>query len=171
MNSYFYLDVNGKQQGPVAADCLKAAGVTPATLVWCAGMDNWKPAESVEEIRQIWQTQQETAQPQSPQPEANQTSYGQNNYGQSCNGSCQRLNMPPMPDNYMVWAILTTICCCLPFGIVAIVKASKVKTHYLTGNYERSVLASEEAKKWTIIAFVLGIISNAAFSYFQISYL
>ena len=35
--------------------------------------------------------------------------------------------MPPKPDNNMVLAIACTVCCCLPFGIVGIIKASKVK--------------------------------------------
>lgn len=32
----------------------------------------------------------------------------------------------PKPDSNLVWGILTTILCCLPLGIVSIVKASKV---------------------------------------------
>lgn len=30
------------------------------------------------------------------------------------------------PGNNLVWGILATVFCCLPFGIVSIVKASKV---------------------------------------------
>lgn len=30
------------------------------------------------------------------------------------------------PDNNLVWGILVTILCCLPFGIVSIIKASSV---------------------------------------------
>ena len=32
--------------------------------------------------------------------------------------------MPPKPDNNLVLAIICTICCCLPLGIVGIVKAN-----------------------------------------------
>ena len=32
------------------------------------------------------------------------------------------------PDNFLPWAIVSTVLCCLPFGIVAIVYASKVDT-------------------------------------------
>ena len=38
--------------------------------------------------------------------------------------------MPPKPDNNLVLAIICTICCCLPLGIVGIVKASKVNGLY-----------------------------------------
>ena len=37
------------------------------------------------------------------------------------------------PDNYLVWAILSTVFCCLPLGIVAIVKASKVDALWAQG--------------------------------------
>ena len=39
--------------------------------------------------------------------------------------------VPPMPSNNMVLAILTTVCCCLPLGIVAVIKASQVSSLYM----------------------------------------
>lgn len=54
------------------------------------------------------------------------------------------------PDNYMVWAILTTILCCLPFGIVSIVKASEVNTKWAQNDYIGAEAASKAAKKWAI---------------------
>jgi hypothetical protein len=65
--------------------------------------------------------------------------------------------MPPKPDNYLVWAILTTICCCLPFGIVSIVYAAKVNSLYTAQQYDLALEASRNAKKWAIIAAVSGI--------------
>ena len=66
--------------------------------------------------------------------------------------------IPPAPDNYLLWAILTTICCCLPLGIVAIVKAAKVNGLHRGGFYEEAEQASKEAKKWTIYSAVAGIV-------------
>lgn len=63
-----------------------------------------------------------------------------------------------MPSTYLAWAILSTICCCLPTGIVAIVYASKVSPLYLRGDMEGSRQASEKAAMWTIISFVAGLI-------------
>jgi hypothetical protein len=63
--------------------------------------------------------------------------------------------------NYLVQAVLVTLCCCLPLGIVAIIKASQVNGFSARGDYEGAVRASEEAKKWCWIAFILGIIANA----------
>ncbi|WP_197513887.1 CD225/dispanin family protein, partial [Mycobacterium sp. 1165178.9] len=37
------------------------------------------------------------------------------------------------PDNYLVWAILCTVLCCLPFGIVSIVYSNKVSGLWAQG--------------------------------------
>ncbi len=62
--------------------------------------------------------------------------------------------------NYLVQAVLVTLCCCLPFGIVAIVNASKVNTLVQAGDYQAAQQASDDAKKWVTIGFVCGLISN-----------
>jgi hypothetical protein len=59
-----------------------------------------------------------------------------------------------MPDTYMVWAILATLLCCLPFGIVSIVKASQVSTLYYQGNYAEARAASRAARNWAIASAV-----------------
>lgn len=64
----------------------------------------------------------------------------------------------PKPENYLVFAILTTVCCCLPFGIVAIVKAGKVNEYYAMQQYEMAQMASQETKKWCIIAAATGAV-------------
>ena len=62
------------------------------------------------------------------------------------------------PDNYLVWAILSTVLCCMPFGIVAILKASQVDTFWAQGNQTEAIEAANAAKKWTIIS----VVSSAA---------
>ena len=66
----------------------------------------------------------------------------------------------PKPDNYLVWAILTTILCCLPAGIVSIVYAAKVDGLYNGGQYSQALEASNNAKKWAIISAVVGIVGS-----------
>lgn len=73
---------------------------------------------------------------------------------------------PAPPDNYLVWAILSTICCCLPFGIVAIVKSSKVNTLYASGQYDLALIQAQDAKKWCIIAALTGLAVNALYFVF-----
>ncbi len=54
---------------------------------------------------------------------------------------------PKKPDNYLVWAILSTLLCCMPFGIVAIIKATQVDTYWANGNYDEAYAAADSAKK------------------------
>ena len=55
------------------------------------------------------------------------------------------------PDNHLVWAILTTLLCCLPLGIVSIIKATEVDSLWAQGRYDEANRASAEAKKWALI--------------------
>ncbi|WP_374023385.1 CD225/dispanin family protein [Mycobacterium sp. HNNTM2301] len=60
------------------------------------------------------------------------------------------------PDNYLVWAILCTVLCCLPFGIVSIVYSTKVSGLWSQGRYAEAQAAADNAKKWAIIGAVAG---------------
>ena len=62
------------------------------------------------------------------------------------------------PDNYLVWAILTTVMCCVPFGIVSIVNSTKVDTLWASGDHVGALKASENAKKWAIIGAITGAV-------------
>jgi len=59
--------------------------------------------------------------------------------------------------NYMTQAVLVTLFCCVPFGIVAIVNASRVNSRALEGDVEGAREASENAFKWIIASFVIGL--------------
>ena len=62
------------------------------------------------------------------------------------------------PKNWLVESILTTIFCCLPFGIAGIVFASQVNSKFAAGDYAGAVQASKEAGKWTKVSFWVGIV-------------
>jgi hypothetical protein len=62
------------------------------------------------------------------------------------------------PDNYLVWAILCTVLCCLPLGIVSIVYSTKVSGLWAQGRYAEAQSASDSAKKWAIIGAVVGAV-------------
>lgn len=58
-----------------------------------------------------------------------------------------------VPNN-LVWAVLTTILCCLPFGIVSIIYASKVDGLALAGDTQGARLMADRARNWAIAAAV-----------------
>jgi len=88
----------------------------------------------------------------------------------ACNveGSCERelrrlrwiVVMPPAGTtvpNYLVFAILTTVLCCLPTGIAAIIYAAQVNGKLLAGDYAGAQAASNNAKIWCWVSFGVGL--------------
>ncbi len=59
--------------------------------------------------------------------------------------------------NYLVQAILTTLFCCLPLGIVSIVYASQVNTKLGAGDVAGAQEASANAKRFAWISFGVGL--------------
>lgn len=64
---------------------------------------------------------------------------------------------PQRPPTYLAPAILTTLFCCLPFGIVAIVFAAQVGSKYDAGDFAGAAKASDDARRWTTISFAVGL--------------
>ncbi|MBI9041429.1 CD225/dispanin family protein [Lutibacter sp.] len=62
------------------------------------------------------------------------------------------------PKNYLIEAILVTIFCCQPFGIVSIVYAAQVNSRFAEGNYDGAKKASKSAKNWMIAAIISGFV-------------
>ena len=67
----------------------------------------------------------------------------------------------------MVWAILATLCCCLPFGIPAIVFAAQVDGKYASGDYGGAVESADKAKMWCWVAFGVGLVTNILYGILQ----
>lgn len=59
------------------------------------------------------------------------------------------------PPSYLVLSILATMFCCLPTGIVAIIKSTQVGGALARGDYNAAQEASSAAMKWCVISFVL----------------
>ena len=139
MKNYFYIDKNGQQQGPVPAELLKQNGVTANTSVWCEGMSEWTKVCEVIELKSLFAPPSFNNDSQTPPPIVNN------------NDQC--------PDNYLVWAILSTILCCWPLGIPAIIHATKVEKLWNEGNKTEAKQRAEKAKTWCFIALGGGVLS------------
>lgn len=86
-----------------------------------------------------------------------QQNYQQQNYQQQGYQQQNDSYVAP-PSSNLVWGILTTLFCCLPFGIVSIVYASKVESLWSIGQREAAYDASNKAKKWAIWAALSAVI-------------
>ncbi len=65
---------------------------------------------------------------------------------------------PQRPPSYLALAIISTILCCLPAGIVSIVYATQVNSAYEDGNYQKAMSASKNAKTWGIVSVGIALV-------------
>jgi len=61
------------------------------------------------------------------------------------------------PNNFLVWAILTTIFCFFPFGIVSIIYASKVDALWNVNDQKGATEAARKAQFWFWWSFGVGV--------------
>ena len=107
------------------------------------GQQNWQNSQqNWQGQQQYWQNQQQNWQ-------------GQQQYWQQPAPNQNVTNVKP--DNNMVWAILSTICCCLPLGIVSIVYAAKVDSYWYQGNADKAFVSSRKARNWAIASLITTI--------------
>ncbi len=146
MTQYYYLDANGQQCGPVPQSSLLQFGITKDTMVWTNGMPGWAKAGNVMELQTLFASthiphQETAATPKAP------------TYNNPTTPVYE-----PCPSNNLVWAILTTLFCCLPFGIVAIVHAAKVEGLWFAGYKELATEKAAQAKKWCWVSAAGGLV-------------
>ncbi len=76
-------------------------------------------------------------------------------YGSDDRADDERGEPRQPPPNYLAPAIIVTILCCWPAGVVAIVKAASVNSKWYSGDYRGAREASESAKTWCWVSFGL----------------
>jgi len=109
-------------------------------------------------------TQQMPSQPQPPQqPYAQQPPeqpYSKQPYAQQpYQPQYQQGWAQPVPD-YLVWSILVTISCCMPFGVVAIVKSAAANSRKAAGDYYGALQEANAAKTWLMWGFGIGLAAD-----------
>lgn len=155
MSKYFAF-IDGNQQGPFDLYDLKSAGVRPSTYVWCKGMDDWKRADEVDEIRNLFRRHLEEIKDspkeeviETVQPEVVHNDDRQQQapptvrFGRIPAGEEPEIDINNPPQVSMTLAVLSLILCFLPTGIAAVLftyKAQKVWENSL-----REGLTSEES--------------------------
>lgn len=166
MALYYFIDKNGLRIGPRPADELLGLGLTYNSPVWTEGLPDWVPASDVSELREIFEGKSHSTPPPPPidihgatQPDS-QTYRPGNGFTPPSGQSAYRQNnmpypsMPPQkkPSSYLALAILCTLFCCLPFGIVSIFYSAKVDSLWLAGRQTEAREASKKAWMWAMIS-------------------
>ncbi len=156
---YYYLNGDTKV-GPFSLDALKSAPINRETLVWNNTLPDWVAAYTLPELQGFFTTT--TATPPPPKYDRTEPNYNTNaseNINKPTdNNTYNNPNVkPPMPENYLVWAILSTVLCCVPLGIVSIINSTKVSSAYAAEDYNGAEQASKSAKKWAMWAAICGV--------------
>lgn len=145
----YYLAKDGNPTGPYSVEQLKMQNIVPDTLLWNESMPAWTRAGDIPELQiAIFGG----AQPVADLPNGGYV---------PCDNIPSATGFQPhpvCPKTWLVEAILVTLFCCLPFGIVAIVKASKVSSSFAAGDYIAADQNSRDAGKWVKISFGLGLL-------------
>lgn len=153
-NGEWYYARNNQQQGPVAVqllqDMARSGQLQPTDLVWQQGMPNWIPAS---QVPQLFAAQPAPAYAAPIQHEQ---------YGGYYPPQPQRYAMET-PSTYLAQAILVTVFCCQPLGIVAIVYAAQVNSKLTAGDYVGAADSSAKARIWCWVAFGAPLVAAAGF--------
>lgn len=146
MREYYYIDENEQQKGPVDIKALLQSGIKPETRIWYEGQNTWVSAIDVDELQEYFNSQN-------------------NEDGVHV----EYWDIYKKPKNWMVLSILSTVLCCLPLGIAAIINSSKVDAAWNNNDYYGAEEHSHKAQMWCFISIFVGFI--ASIIYFVKSFL
>ena len=73
------------------------------------------------------------------------------------------------PPNYLVWAILSTVLCCLPLGVVSIVFAAQVNSKWASGDARGAAEASTKAKNFAMWSAIAGVVGALVWVFFVVA--
>lgn len=195
MTLYFMINRYGERLGPMTADELMHNGLTYDSPVWHEGLTDWVEASEVYELRSILDGNTHSTPPPPPikimgerhsdsfsgesQPNENGYDTPHPDYGhqpndspyRQTNGECAQMPQmmqpyPKKPSNYLAIAILSTLLCCLPFGVISIIYAAQVDGQWNSGQYDKAYQSSRKAKNWAIAAVATSLIVSIIYFIF-----
>ena len=153
---YNVIGGDGKEYGPKASvevrDWIREGRLNALSQIKEQGDDEWKVLGNLQEFAADFAGGSLAM----PQPGVTPPPQIQQPYNTGYNQPYAQGATPNIP-NYLVQSILVTLCCCLPFGIPAIVYASKVEGLERMGDIAGAREASAKAKMWCWIGFGIGI--------------
>ncbi len=176
----YWTIIDDRHAGPFTAEELAQRGLSPETPVWHSGLPDWVEAREIPELRSLMEQPEAPEAPVAPETpaapvqEAPQQPEPQPQMQQPIQQPIQPMPQPvqpqwewqqqvvpcsePCPATYLVWSIIVTVLCCMPFGIAAIIFSAQVKSAYNRGNLSKAEKMSEYAQWCIILSIVLGLL-------------
>ena len=153
----WYYAKNGQQQGPVSEgslqDLFQNGTIQGGDLVWNESLTDWVPLSSIPGFGNS--SEPAYTPPVSGIPAAPASVAG---------GVVVSSAIPsgqPSPPTYLWQSIVCVLLCCWPLAIPAIVFGTKIKPAMEAGDYGSALEASNKAKMWCLISFIVGFILQA----------
>lgn len=172
MKTYYYVDADRQAAGPVSPEDFAALGITATTYVWRKGLPAWTRAGELEELDFRPEEPPEPPAVDESRPEDETEPPGNNAEPQvgPAEQSEATDHIPELPpDNCLVWAVLATVVCCLPLGLVALLKASHVNDYWLMGQRDLARRTATEARNYCILAFGVGVALQLLYVLFAVA--
>lgn len=176
MEKEYYIVVNDRREGPFTFEGLRARGLEPTTLVWTAGMSDWKRAADVPEVASLIKSQTRINEEESAfggYARREEPPY-RNPYGADPRYSQGNRNVNPNVQVNTSWKTLAIVALVCGFlfscvggivGIFAVIQGSNAEKAERYGNDIEAANHWSNCKTLTIISFVLaaiGILANIA---------
>lgn len=153
----WYYAKNGQQLGPVSEgalqDLFQNGTIQSGDLVWNESLTDWVPLGSIPGFGSS--TAPPLTSPASGIPAAPSGVAG---------AAILATSVPsgqPAPPTYLWQSIVCVLLCCWPLAIPAIVFGTKIKPAMEAGDYGSALEASNKAKMWCLISFIVGFILQA----------
>ncbi|MDR3183758.1 MAG: CD225/dispanin family protein [Planctomycetaceae bacterium] len=147
MANHYYYDNNGQKQGPITDEELRnltASGViVPQTRL---EHDSGKQGFA-SQVPGLCFAPQSLPPNNSPQPQ----------YHSPPNTSSPQ--QAPNTTGYLIWSIITTLCCCIPLGIVGIIFSVQASTSVKNGRFDEATAQCKTAFWCNLIGMIVGFIS------------
>lgn len=167
--TYWFI-LNGEQSGPYTLEEASRVPFVATTPAWKTGMEQWSTAALIPELREIInQRFQENGHPEEVVAEtvvveAPETGYPRIQEPVQEIRQTGRMNgftggnEEKRPSTYLVWSILSTILCCFPLGVAAIIFSVKAGRKADSGDYEGARKSAEIAQWMIILSITLGLV-------------
>lgn len=148
MKDLYYVNDKQERVGPIDLVDVSLHPITADTLVWRKGMVQWEYAGNLPEVSQYLSSS-------SVPPIPNRS------------WSTHTHEIPALykdkPSSYLWLSILTTLFCCIPFGIVGIVYSGKVDGLWMQGRYDEAAKSSKKALTWSLIGIICSLLVWAVY--------
>lgn len=151
----YWIMLNGVRLGPLSLDEARSLPIEPNTPVWRTGLAEWTTVGNMPEFADKIGSEMNEPPECSVVPPVGQQYQAYPSYRATETPDDKQ---PPMPNTYLPWAIVVTICCCLVTGIIALIYSSRVTSQYNQGDYAGAESSSSTALTWIWVSVVAGLI-------------